>query len=291
MLGRMGLRLIAGVAVALLTLAAPASATFRGADGRIFFAEHGIASMRPDGSDVRGVTSGADASPAVSADGALVAFDRYDPAAQRGLGIYVVRLRTGKVTHVRGTGNGNCCPSIGPDGHTLVYVESGPPGYGGVLHTVAVDGSRPRVLASTWGAWQPSFGPAGNTILFNGDDGYLHRVRVDGTREHRIPKSFGGMSASSSPDGRRIVFVRDDQVSVMRLRDHRVRTLTSDAFQKWNPIFSPSGNRIAFERFDTERGEDAKVGTWMIRTDGTQEHRILPVAVGQLAWQPQPLPR
>jgi Tol biopolymer transport system component len=246
--------------------------------------------MRPDGSDVRTVTSGGtrlDGAPAASADGRKITFERYDVAAARDLGLFVLRLGGGKPQHVPGTGTGDCCPAFGPDNQTIVFTRSRPMSAGPVIRTIRLDGSHARRLVDTYGAADPSFAPDGKSIIFS-RDGYLYRIRPDGTHLHRLPGTLGAFSASFSPNGHRIVFAANPDLYILRLSDNHVRQLTADAAQERSPEFSPSGKRIVFGRVESEAGDDSRVGTWVIRDDGSHEHRIRAKSLVPLAWQPLP---
>lgn len=266
-------------------------AAFPGDDGRIFFSRfENLESMEPDGSDIADVTAPSryDSCPDVSADGRRVVFHRYDLATQAVRGIFVKSLRTGVVRRVPGTGPGDVCPSFSPDGQTIVFQRYDTDSDVSVLHTVHLDGSRTRWFPATWGARNPSFAPDGKTILFVLDS-YLQRMRVDGTHMHRVPNSSGAFSADFSPDGRRIaVVLYGANLYVLRLRDHRLHQLTSDAWQARAVAFSPSGRRIAFTRTDTETGNGDRAGTWVIGANGSHEHRISDDFLLSLDWQPLP---
>jgi Tol biopolymer transport system component len=155
-----------------------------------------------------------------------------------------------------------------------------------VVRTVRLDGGQPQFFPETWGARDPTFAPDGKSILFV-LHGYLYLIHPDGTHLTRVANSHGAFSASFSPDGRRIALVKyGANVYVLRLRDHSLRRLTYDTFQARAIAFSPSGKRIVFSRTATEQNDQAMVGTWVIRADGTHEHRIRDEVLLSLDWQP-----
>jgi Tol biopolymer transport system component len=199
--------------------------------------------------------------------------------------------------------------SWSPDGEWLVYRDS----RRGLnnddeIYVARADGSEPRNLsAHPANDWGPDWSADGEWIVFNSDrdgsplSGYL--VRPDGTDLHRIETDVWLEYPSFSPDGTQVVFeghsAGDYEIYVAHLASGAVTQLTDAPGDDGWPVWSPDGEWIAFttERDDcllAPPDQDCWVGddpgehrtVWLMRPDGSEQHRITPESGQFLAWAP-----
>jgi TolB protein len=219
---------------ALLTMALSSStafATFPGANGRIAFGTGGdIATMEPDGSDVRVLHSGFD--PAWSADGRWLAFDDSGD-------IFMMGANGSGVRRLTQTPQFDSWPAFSPGGGRIVFDR----------YTDRT-GSHPAMISLETGRThrlhgyirRPDWAPNGRHIVFEYQQGEgLLTARPDGTHRRRITAGEDGdFYPSYSSSGHSIFFIRDvyqrfesprvppEQSMLMRVRPdgthlHRVR--------------------------------------------------------------------
>jgi TolB protein len=272
--------------------AAPASATFPGTDGRIAFS--GVApgtccgeifTARPDGSDVRRLTSTPGRSdsglPDWSPDGQRIAYQK--DVNQ----IYVINADGSGLTQLtRGPGH-HVSPSWSPDAASLAIVANWGdyPALSGIWIIPASDpdgvtqAEARRVTTLPAGFeydFEPQFSPDGSSIVFarykGGRASAIHRVGIDGTGLERLtPWRLNASDPDWSPDGQRITFGSGDSeqpgtkgnIYVMRA-DGSGRTRVTDhaSVRKGKgrkranyPVWSPSGTQIMYSRFSPKREE------------------------------------
>lgn len=196
-----------------------------------------------------------------------------------------------------------------PDGEWLVYRDS----RRGIneddeIYISRADGSEPHNLsANPANDWGPDWSTDGEWIVFNSDrdgtplSGYL--VRPDGTDLRRIETDVWLEYPSFSPDGTHIVFEGHTQgdydIYVADLASGEVTQLTEAPGDDGWPVWSPDGEWIAFttERDDcllAPPDQDCWVGddpgehrtVWLMRPDGSEQHRVTPESGQFLAWAP-----
>ncbi|MEA2434860.1 MAG: TolB protein [Actinomycetota bacterium] len=124
-------------------------------------------------------------------------------------------------------------------------------------------------------AWGPvKWSPDGSRIAFGCAD-QVCIMRRDGTHIHKVTSKGHNGSADWSPDGTRLVFVHynrrnagpDAGLRILRLRDKRIRRLTTDG--GFDPAWSVA-NVIAYARDPAHSWR----GLYAIRSDGTDFHRL-----------------
>jgi hypothetical protein len=206
-----------GAAGVCVFAAAPAGATFPGANGRIAFSTGGgpdtqpsIATMEPDGSNVRDLTRGV--GPAWSADGRRIVFSRSQGG--RKSDIYVMRANGSDVRRLTFTPNwADGGASFSPDGSKIVFgrIFQGSNPRPSQLVVMRLGDLRTRVLATD--AIRPEWAPNGRHIAFVDDtdnSGSIATMRPDGTDERRLTSPQNGFDGypAYAPGGRTIYFDR-----------------------------------------------------------------------------------
>jgi Tol biopolymer transport system component len=196
-----------------------------------------------------------------------------------------------------------------PDGQWLVYRDS----RRGInvddeIFIARADGAEPRSLsADPANDWGPDWSADGQWIVFNSDrdgmplSGYL--VRPDGSDLRRIETNVWVEYPSFSPDGSHIVFAGhaggDYEIYVAEVATGEANQLTDSPGADGWPVWSPDGEWIAFttERDDCVHApadqdcwRSGKPGehhdVWLMRPDGSDQHRVTPEAGQFLAWSP-----
>ena len=285
----------------ILALALPSAAapTPPGRNGLIAFVSspggfpRGIAVIRPDGSGFRQLTRDKrDRSPAWSADGTRLAFER-------GGAIYVMRADGARLRRLTPPRRGGKQPAWSPNGRELAFTR------GGALFVMrAADGLHQRRLYRRPSAVadRPSWSPDGRRIAFgvHSDDehggwdygsivvigrrGGPLRYVTDGRGEPADDGEPGTWAEDRgpdwSPDGRRIAFTRlvwlcprcdQDEIYTCKIDGSDVVAVTND----WNtsPAWSPDGGYLIVDGL-------------VIYTAAGKVERKLPRSGFAPAWQP-----
>jgi Tol biopolymer transport system component len=207
------------------------------ADGRRiafdFFEPDGdeqISTAKPDGTDVRVITSGPGIHevPSWSPDGRRIAFG-YSPEADPSTPSFETRLWTMRAdgSHARplpmSRAGFDVEPKYSPDGRWIVFARLRPAtdetDWQSAIMLLPAEGGRVRQL-TPWGLEypeHPTWSPDGRWIVFDTDepanatpDGSIEAIRPDGGGRHVIlaaDERLSGFKPWFSPDGRSILFV------------------------------------------------------------------------------------
>ncbi len=235
-------------------------------DGRIAFISNRegnweIYTMKPDGSDVRNVTScpAGDHFPRWIAGGSRLSFrsqrDRDDGAWDR-FEIDIDGTDATKIPMLERLNNPDLgeFPELHPSGS---YAVNAVEREGELdLYIWRYDGGGERVIAPAKGAdYRARFSPDGSRILFISErDGNpeVYTVRFDGADVRRLTNSPGNdRYAQWSPDGKRIAFASDRdgknlEIYVMDADGSNPKRLTDNEVEDGEISWSPDGTRLAF---------------------------------------------
>jgi parallel beta-helix repeat protein len=238
-----------------------------------------VYTAKPDGSELKRLTTGGGADPAWSPDGSLIAFTGPDQA------LYTI--------HPDGTGLRRIAdrqrPYHGlawsPDGTKLAW------GTGDVA-VVNADGSGLTRLAS---GGAPVWSPDGSKIAFLSNGGFPGRVGLyvmDADGSHQIRLTFGVEGGPSwSPDGAKIAFTLGDPFEDVYTinADGTGLTLITDNYLGFDrsPAWSPDGTKIAFasQPCSAESEICDSPGIFTVDPDGSNRSRVTSIP-GAPVWSP-----
>jgi len=228
-------------------------------DGRtIAFARDGdLYSVRPDGSGLRHLTSGAalDSVPIVSPDGKRVVFERR-ASADAAADLYTVRVLGGGLHGLTSGSDDDHQADFSPDGRAIVFVRDSDPGPNATedLYSIRPSGARLTRLTRTGvDEFKPRYFAGG--ILFSrgesseGPAAYadVYTMRRDGSRIKPLVAGVGSAFVEDvSPSGRTLLFRRDQGLWSKPIgpgRAHKLAQLPDGS--ETNGVFSSDGRRVA----------------------------------------------
>jgi tricorn protease-like protein len=268
-----GISALMAIAALMTVLVSPASVGAGSGSGRIYFSTDRwgnweLASMLPDGSDIRRITT-SDADEAIAdahVDGGgrvhlvFIAGD-YDA---RVFHVYTMIVGDpGSYTQLTSGDQGReWAPKWSRDGSRITYSSNQTGNW--EIYVMNANGTGQLRITDDpardeFSAWSPD----GNTIAFGSDrDGHRNReaaiylMNVDGTNVRRVTWLESQDAVPSfSPDGTKLTWVDSvcdsggcgpSHVYIGNLDGTGVRRLTQGATNDWGPVFSPDGTRIAF---------------------------------------------
>ena len=227
-------------------------------DGRtIAFVRGGdVYSVRPDGSGLRHLTSGAehDSAPIVSPDGKRVVFERR-ASADAAADLYVVRVLGGGLRALTNGAEDDHGADFSADGRTIVFVrDSGGPNTEEDLWSMRASGARLARLTRTG---VDEFKPrwfSGGIVYSRGEStegaaayADVYTMRANGTRVKSLVAGVGSAYVEDvSPDGRTLLFRRDQGLWSKRIGPGRARKLAQlPDNSETNGVFSSNGRQVA----------------------------------------------
>lgn len=284
----------ATLTVAGIGAAQPAAANSN--NGRIYFntdrwGNWELASMLPDGSDIRRITTTTDidetrADAHVDSDGRVRLVFRGGHYPD--LDIYTMTL--GEPTSYRrltdqGTENFGA-PRWSPDGTHIAYTSSQTGNY--EIYVMRADGSDQHSITNNPAIdAMPAWSPDGATIAFSSNrDGHRGReaavylMNTDGSNVRRVTwlESMDGQE-SFSPDGTKLAWANmlcssggcgPSHIYVGNLDGTDIRRLTRGESNDNTPVFSPDGTRVAFATSSKQAGNDIAT----VNVDGTGSQNL-----------------
>jgi WD40-like Beta Propeller Repeat len=217
--------------------------------------------------------SGAGGAPATAPQGTLV----FASNRTGDFRIYSVRADGSQFGQLTRGPAADTAPLFSPDGRRIVFTRKRDIP---ALWLMNADGSGQRRLAAAVApVWSPQWSPDSRRIAYVTAEGRLAIEDVDGGRTRVVPRLVASSGPYWSPDGRLIAVARvvgeRGYLAVVRSDGTGLRTLRRNAA----PLgWSPRGE-IAFSLLDWP-------ATGVTRPDGRGARRLLPFAVGGLAWSP-----
>jgi hypothetical protein len=246
-----------GAAAALSLLpAAPAAATYPGANGLIAFqGERGnhpshtvwIDTIRADGTGIQPLAPGF--SPSWSPDGRHLLFGRWVGPEGRPprTAIFTMHADGGDVHRVAYSPFREGRASYAPGGHRILFGRYTPRQNQTVVATMRLDGTDERVLARGHYAWPFEYSPTGGRILYS-EDCQMWDMRPNGSHKRQLTNSANScnnVQADYSPDGKHISFSHEDRPYVMRSDGSHAHPLLGCGGLA---VYSPDGRKLAWDQ-------------------------------------------
>jgi WD40-like Beta Propeller Repeat len=287
---------LAALAVAFGLGAGSSEAAFPpGANGLIVFeseraGDRDIFAMGPTGSSPTNLTplgANSDQLPAVSPDGTMIAWNRFDTTVMGddndlflmgAEGSFAGNLTDTDAIH-------EVAPTFSPDGTQIAF--SGNTDDAGEIFVMGDDGSPPVNLTpgmSDGNDTAPTYSPDGTKIAFQSNrdgDTDIWVMNANGTNPVNLTNTSAELDVAPafSPDGTKIAFASerdggpgDQDIFVMNANGSNPTNLTDDsAGSDAQPVFSPDGTKIAFA--STQEGT---FDIFVMNADGSSPVNLTP---------------
>ena len=286
---RFGRTRIARAALAVLVVFAAlptaAQAVVPGANGRIAFrtfvaGDTGsrIATMNPDGSDVRFLSQGnQDTTPAWSPDATKLAFGSQRDYDTGSLDVYATNADGTNVLRLTTSPFTDAYPTWSPDGSKIAFASQRD-GIATHIYVMNADGSNQVQLTTGARETYPTWSPDGTRIAYlegPATSSEIRTVHPDGTGDVPVLSVPGATRPSWSPGGSKLAYgVAVDGVRAIHIvgadgsGDIQL-THPPDQLGDWFPAWSPDGTRIAFNRQGASSDDVYTIGV-----DGSGETNI-----------------
>jgi TolB protein len=300
---------LAVTSLGLVAVAGPAEATFPGPNGRmaIVTAKDGcceIATMAPDGSDVRQLTDMtpdgyAAVDPYWSPDGSRIVFARQHFGRNFTAQLWIMDADGGDQHRLLPDPFfRDFTPSYSPDGTQIVFTRCRPDFEACAVSRINADGTGLVNLTSLSSPYTVDFGPKyspdGTQIAVeshgrDGITGALYVMNADGSDVRRLTRpSLGAFAPDWSPDGSRIAFVshccdpHPSAIWIVNADGSDLQELTFPGQRHdFAPSFSPDGTQIAFER---DAADFSTFAVWVMNADGTGATKVKGNQDGEPRW-------
>ncbi len=281
----------------IITLAAPAAATFPGKNGRIAFIQGpDVYTMNSDGSDVKQLTDlGPDSGAAWeswSPDGKQIVLNEYrSPDFLGQLWLMNADGSNQRLLFAEGDLDEER-PSFTPDGASVVFSRCQLDGETCTLYQIKTDGSGlTPVTKFDFGIQDLSaaYSPVGEKLGFTsvargGIICAIYVTTAQGSKPHQItPPSLSARQPDWAPDGTKIVFSthcgnpQNEEIWVVDTNGNGLRRLTkngNDYFSgphDFHPSWSPQGDAIVFER---DASDFSSFGIFIMKADGSRPTQV-----------------
>jgi Tol biopolymer transport system component len=247
-----------------------------------------VYTAKPDGSDLRRLTTAGYSAPAWSPEGSLIAFRGRDG------GLYTIHPDGTGLTRIGDLGYAEFAWS--PDGTKLAFGRA-TGNQSADLVVVNADGSG---LTRVTSGWAPVWSPDGSKIAFMDEVGgfpfgssELFVINADGSNRLRLTRnSYNGEGDPSwSPDGAKMVFslFPSDDLYTISADGTGMSILTADNFYGFDrsPAWSPDGSKIAFASQPCDPDDIACGGSgiFTVAPDGSNRSRVTSIP-GAPVWSP-----
>jgi Tol biopolymer transport system component len=211
-----------------------------------------------------------------------------------GLDLYLLDMKTSRVTRIAATPDYEVDPSFSSDGKWIVYAAGKPGDRADHLFLRSLDGQTLKQLtAEDANDGSPSFSPDGSLIVFTRDKTYnwgglasnwdaggvLCVIRTDGTglREIMTGDSIA-IDPHFSPDGKSILFWEEDGLRLVA-SDGSQSPRRIDGPNGRQAVYSPDGRSIAFSM--GRYAPDHRI--FLAAADGTGSRKLAHPGEGRLA--------
>ena len=286
----------------IVTLAAPAAATFPGQNGRIAFIQGpDVYTMNSDGSDVKQLTNlGPDSGSAWeswSPDGKQIVFNEYRPPDFLGQ-LWLMNADGSNQRLLFAEGDlDEERPSFTPDGASVVFSRCQLDGETCTLYQIKTDGSGlTPVTKFDFGIQDLSavYSPVAGKLAFTsvargGIICAIYLTIAQGSKPHEItPPRLSARQPDWAPDGTKVAFSthcgnpENEEIWVVDANGSGLRRLTkngNDYFSgphDYHPSWSPQGDAIVFER---DAPDFSSSGIFIMKADGSRPTKVLTLSV------------
>src|SRR3954451_6797472 len=192
-------------------------------------------------------------------------------------------------------------PQWSPDGAWLAYLQDRPNGTSGTLDSVMViprDGGDPQVIASD--AYAPAWSPDGRHLVWiTGHEAGNHRleiadiettpttISVTNPRSLPLPDptEYPGWP-TFAPDGQSVAVMSGGDLYTISTTGEDVRQVSHDVpidVGSYRYAFSPDGTKLMFLG---RTATTSQVHTFVVDTDGTDQHEVWSQYTDTAAWSP-----